>query len=181
MSRRRFHRHSHGHSDHHWHQIVVSLLTVALAVACTVANETGSSGSLSEPFLDVTATWEGTWESTGLLTGESGTIVIVFVQDLDSRTSNGVSKVTATTELTGSSCFRTGDDGSSRVDFVQLTGNLIDIPQMFIPPSTLTFAQQLAVVLDILGDELVGTYRVASHLSGSGCLGDVGTITATRN
>ncbi|MCH7869288.1 MAG: hypothetical protein IH881_16465 [Myxococcales bacterium] len=155
-----------------------------MAVACTVANETGSSGSLSEPFLDVTATWEGTWESTGKLTGESGTIVIVFVQDLDSRTSEGVSKVTATTEMTTttvvtSDCFDTGD-GLSVVDFVQLTGDLILIPGGFVDGKFI-FPQQLSVVLDILGNDMVGTYRVASHIFGSACLGDVGTITATRN
>ena len=180
MSCRRSHRQS--HRDHRSHQIVLSLLTVALAVACTVADESGSgsSGTLSAPFLDVTATWTGTWESTGLLMGDSGTIEIVFVQDLDSRTSEGVSKVTATTTVTTtvgtSSCFSTGD-GASSVDFVQLNGDLINIPPVFFPVSSPR--KQLTVVLDILADDMVGTYSMPYHIAA--CKGDVGIITATRN
>ena len=179
MSCRRSHRQS--HRDHRSHQIVLSLLTVALAVACTVANESGSSGTLSEPFLDVTATWTGTWASS-LPAGESGTIEIVFVQDLESTTSEGVSKVEAVTTIMGSSCFTTGD-GLSSVGFVQLTGDLIVIPLMVDlgPPIVLIPKQQFAVVLDILADDMVGTYSVPSHIIGIGCIDDFGTITATRN
>lgn len=162
------------------HRLFSLVLLVALSAACSDEIQSGSSGTVPEPFLDVSGTWTGTWASDGP-PGESGTIVIV----LDQFNQPGATSVTAlSTTLTGSSCFTTGaclltntPQCFLTVGDVTLTGSLIR--RRVGPPPSPALNFNLTAELDVLGLQMNGTYRIAQH-SNAACVGQVGTIAASR-
>ena len=173
-------------------KLFLLLLGVALATACSETNKTGSSGVIDTPPLDLTGTWTGTWTSDEPATYGNGTVMIEFEQIegvVSDTTGEQVAKVLSAelTPLTGQTCWvgiacpppAMGDPADSKctsleVFFVEAFGTLIlDVLTAPNPNS------RLNVDLDILGNELNGTYVTAGHELPE-CRGDTGTITATR-
>ena len=169
-------------------KLFLLLLGVALATACSETNKTGSSGVIDTPPLDLTGTWTGTWISDDPATYGGGTVTIEFEQIegvVSDTTGEQLAKVLfaeLTQESGGPTCWvgigcpapAMGDPActSLEVFFVEAFGTLIlDI----VPDPN----SELNVDLDILGNELNGTYVTPRHES-SECRLDTGTITATR-
>ena len=168
-------------------KLFLLLLGVALATACSETNKTGSSGVIDTPPLDLTGTWTGTWTSDEPATYGNGTVMIEFEQIegvVSDTTGEQVAKVLSAelTPLTGQTCW----DGvvcifgtscpSVSLGFVEVVGRIL----LFLNPDPAPAVDhRLDVTLDMLGNELNGTYLVETH-SDPNCIGDTGTITATR-
>jgi hypothetical protein len=153
---------------------MVSLLLVsAVTLACENTEDSGSSGHIPAPPLNVTATWTGTWLDD-IDPSRTGTITLVLVQ-------SGTA-VTGDTTMAGDpdACFGTGDPDS----FEGTVGptSLTTTKLLFIddPPGLPNLQDtQVTAQLDALNKVMTGTYEVTKHPV-LGCRGDTGTIQATR-
>lgn len=167
-------------------KLFLLLLGVALATACSETNKTGSSGVIDAPVLDVSGTWMGTWTSDNppnpsTISG-TGDIVMVFDQRGQVDPRGDLAAEVTSASLSGTTCW----DGvvcivgtscpSVSLGFVEVVGRIL----LFLNPDPAPAVDhRLDVTLDMLGNELNGTYLVETH-SDPNCIGDTGTITATR-
>jgi hypothetical protein len=143
-------------------------LIFLLGLGCTDGLDSGSSGLIPAPLVDVNGKWTGIFSSDDAT--HSGTVEAILVHDLEENEVTGIS--TFTTIVGPPDCW---DSGAVAMQFegITLSGEIL----RFSSPG---ITHVVEATLDALANEMSGTYLVRQVPTVSPCFREEGIMELTR-